>query len=459
LAAFIIVTVILGVFYRQYHINNLLALVERNNVALTQAFINSLWPQFAPLVHSNLTPDNPDLLRLHVAVQAQMADLSVVKVKVYDIEGITVFSTEAAQIGEDKSANAGFMAARRGTVISELTYRDTFSAFEGVIEDRNLISSYIPIRTGNGAVEAVVEVYDDVTPLLQQLEDTQRSVMLVVVLTLSGLYTVLFLIIRYADSMIARERRVRQSAEEQTRQARDEALEALQFKAQILANVSHDARTPLSVISLQTEMLQRTIFGPLTDRQKDSLRTILTSTRQLTLFINSLLDEAQLSSGQFTLREVNFQPATLLKNISETMQPFAARKSLAFASKLGDNLPETLSGDPDRLNQILFNLVDNAIKFTDTGTISVSLLRHDDTHWAVEVSDTGLGIPDDAQARIFDAFWQVDGSATRRITHGVGLGLSIVKQITEKMSGSILLHSKSGVGSTFTVILPLHPKG
>ncbi|MCI0423785.1 MAG: hybrid sensor histidine kinase/response regulator, partial [Acidobacteria bacterium] len=178
LIAFIIVTVLLGAFYRQTALTDLIELEESKNVVLAQAFANSLWPQFAPFVTSvsGLNGDElrarPETARLHQAVLAQMKGLSVVKVKVYNLEGLTVFSTEASQIGQDKSANAGFLSARSGRIASELTHRDTFSAFEGTIEDRDVFSSYIPIqRSGStGTIEGVFELYSDVTPFLKKIE-------------------------------------------------------------------------------------------------------------------------------------------------------------------------------------------------------------------------------------------------------------------------------------------------
>ncbi len=456
LIAFCLVAAALVAFVRQQSINDLLTLAERNNVALTQAFVNSLWPQFSDLVRGDEPLADAEIARLNAAVQAQMAQLTVVKVKIYNLDGLTVFSTQASQIGEDKSTNAGFLSARAGEVISELSHRDTFSAFDAEIVDRDLISSYVPVRATSTIVEAVLEVYDDVTPLLQQIEQTQRTVLFGLLMGLGGLYTALFFIVRYADRTIEQQRRERERAEEHTRQARDEAMRALKFKAQILANVSHDARTPLSIISLQAEMMQRGVHGTVNERQQESINTILTSTRQLSLFISTLLDEAQLSAGKFTLNNTAFQPAELLQHISEAMRPFAVRKFLRLETTLDPALPASLVGDPDRLKQILFNLVDNGIKFTTEGRILVALLRHDDSHWALRVSDTGMGISPDEHKDIFDAFWQVDGSSTRRATNGVGLGLSIVKQLTDHMDGDIQLDSRPGGGSTFTIILPLH---
>ncbi len=244
-------------------------------------------------------------------------------------------------------------------------------------------------------------------------------------------------------------------AHEKLEQARDQALEALNLKAQILANVSHDARTPLNVITLRVEMLQRGLYGNLTEQQNELLGTILVSARQLLFFINNLLDQAQLEAGKVTLDRVAFAPAELLTEIEISMLPLATRKGLKLTTEVDANLPQKLWGDPHRLNQIVSNLVVNAIKFTDQGMVKVRLCRPDDTHWALQVSDTGPGIPAEAQGRIFEAFWQVDGSSTRKVARGVGLGLSIVKQLTALMDGQVTVQSENGSGSTFTVTLPM----
>lgn len=463
LAAFVIVVIILGVFYRQLAINDLVALRENNNVALTQAFANSLWSEFEHFVMtaSELPPDqladSPEIDHLRRDVLAQMDGLSIIKIKVYNLDGLTVFSTEAAQIGQDKSDNVGYLSARSGQVATELTHRDTFSAFEGTIEDRDVISSYVPIIRG-GEIKGVFEVYDDVTPLLQRIESTQTHVIAGVILILSILYTVLFFIVRHGDNIIQQQRRERACVEEALRQARDEALEALRFKQQILANVSHDARTPITVITLYTEMLQNQLYGPINDKQKNALDSIHSSTRQLLFFFTTLLDEAQLSAGKVVLRDAEFTPSDLLKTLEINTKLLADKKALVLRTQLAADVPDTLRGDPDRLEQILLNLVNNAIKFTESGTIDVRLYCPDDQHWALSVSDTGIGIPPETRERIFEAFWQVDGTTTRSVTTGVGLGLSIVRQLTELMGGQVSVQSELGKGSTFTVALPLKKK-
>ena len=221
LIAFTIVIAMLAGFYQRTAVRDLTEAEEIGNVALTQVFANSLWPRFQQFVTtaSRLTLEelrsHPDLQELHRAVLEQMNGLPVIKVKVYDLEGLTVFSTDASQIGDDKSGNAGFQSARAGRVASELTHRDTFSAFEGVIENRDVFASYIPIQQGPGqAVEGVFELYRDVTPLLQRIRGTQGNIIIGVTLILISLYLVLFVIVGRADRIIRRQHLERQKAEE-----------------------------------------------------------------------------------------------------------------------------------------------------------------------------------------------------------------------------------------------------
>jgi hypothetical protein len=225
LIAFVLVAVSLLSFYRQIAVNSLLEIGESKNAALTQTFSNVIWPEFSSFLGSasDLSADeiraHPETARLRQAVIEQTRGLSVIKVKIYNKEGITVFSTQEDQIGEDKSENAGYLAALNGTFASELTHRDTFSAFEGEIENRDVISSYIPIRHGGSGVEGVFEVYDDVTPLLENISIAQRRVALGVTAILSLLYVLLLLLIIRADSLIKRQFIEQLQAEEEIQKA------------------------------------------------------------------------------------------------------------------------------------------------------------------------------------------------------------------------------------------------
>ncbi len=221
LTAFVLVGVSLVTFYRQIAVRELTEIGESKNAALTQTFSNVIWPEFAPFLisASDLSADairaHPETARLRQVVFEQMQGLSVIKVKIYTLDGKTVFSTEESQIGEDKSENAGFLAARNGELASELTHRDTFSAFEGKIEDRDVISSYVPIQRGDSGVEGVLEVYDDVTPLLENISISQRNIVIGVTVIMVLLYTALFLLIKRADNQIKQQFIEQQQAEEE----------------------------------------------------------------------------------------------------------------------------------------------------------------------------------------------------------------------------------------------------
>ncbi len=238
--------------------------------------------------------------------------------------------------------------------------------------------------------------------------------------------------------------------------ARDQAVEADRLKTELLGKVSHELRTPLGIILGYTEIMQEGIYGPLSERQHKAVKQIIKSAEGLTTLVGELLDQAQLEAGKVEFEIVSFSPSILIDYIYAKMGGMAEAKELTFSYKIDETLPETLKGDPERLQQLLINLVGNAIKFTNQGKVHIGIYQIDPLHWAMQVSDTGIGIPQEAQSYIFEPFRQVDGSSTRK-HEGTGLGLSLVKQLTILMGGQIALESHPGQGSTFTVRLPLQP--
>ena len=173
--AILSVTVVLVILYRETAVNELVGLAENQNVALARSFANTIWPQFSPYISSVSGFDGdalrarPETRQIHEALKELSAGLPVLKVKIYNLDGLTVFSSQASQIGADKSNNPGFFAAaRNGEPASKLAHKEKFSAFSGEVSDRHLVESYLPIRRGDGRIEGVFELYSDVTPLMAE---------------------------------------------------------------------------------------------------------------------------------------------------------------------------------------------------------------------------------------------------------------------------------------------------
>ncbi len=226
------------------------------------------------------------------------------------------------------------------------------------------------------------------------------------------------------------------------------------MKSSFIAMVSHELRTPLSAIMGFAEMLKEGVYGPVSQKQAVTSERIMSNARHMLGMVGDLLDQAQIEAGKLRITAEPFRPAELLKNVLDVMDQIVAEKGLTLTGEVDPRLPELLTGDPQRLQQILMNLVNNGVKFTDAGDIHIRLCLADSKHWGLEVKDTGHGIPQEELERIFDAFHQVDTITTRE-QRGFGLGLSIVKQLVQLMRGEIQVQSALGGGSTFTITLPL----
>ncbi|MFQ4139701.1 response regulator [Nodosilinea sp. PGN35] len=241
----------------------------------------------------------------------------------------------------------------------------------------------------------------------------------------------------------------RQELEDQARQL----AQSSQYKSEFLANMSHELRTPLNSLLILAKMLSDNSEGNLTTKQVDYSRTIYSAGADLLSLINDILDMAKIESGTMVVAVESLAFSAIQFELERTFQPTATNKGLRFEVQLDEGLPSTLATDPRRLQQILKNLISNAIKFTERGGVTVEILPVADGRVAFAVTDTGIGIPPEKQHSIFGAFQQADGTTSRKYG-GTGLGLSISLQLAQLLGGTLELQSAPDQGSTFTLYLP-----
>jgi len=225
------------------------------------------------------------------------------------------------------------------------------------------------------------------------------------------------------------------------------------YKSEFLANMSHELRTPLNSLLILSKDLSENRKKNLDSVQVESAEIIYKSGTDLLVLINEVLDLSKIEAGKMSLNIERVSLSNFRKELIRTFKHHAEQKGLMLTCKLDEALPESILTDPQRLNQILKNLLSNALKFTEKGSVSISIDRYSESKVIISVTDTGIGIPEDKQMAIFEAFQQADGGTSRKYG-GTGLGLSISRELAKLVGAEIKVNSKINEGSTFSVLIP-----
>jgi signal transduction histidine kinase len=234
-----------------------------------------------------------------------------------------------------------------------------------------------------------------------------------------------------------------------------ELQNANRLKSEFLAKMSHELRTPLNSIIGFSDMLLNQFYGPLNEQQLDSLERVLRNGKHLLALINDVLDISKIEASRMPVRIEACVPREILMQVLSAVEPLARKRGHTLVHELKDS-PTLVKSDPTKVRQIVLNLLTNAINFTDSGEVRL-VSRQTEDHWIVTVRDTGIGIAPEDLNRVFDEFYQVDSSTTRKVG-GTGLGLPICLRMANLLGGELTVQSQPGEGSVFTVKLPLESK-
>jgi signal transduction histidine kinase/ActR/RegA family two-component response regulator len=448
--------------YRQVAARELVAQGAQGSVTIGHLAVNAIGQALrTPLaLHTWLVAARDDprraewVLATDLAARQMFAGTPVFKFVLFDDRGYIIYSTDPQQIGEYRGDREALRQALRGESVSTLSHRDRFNAMEGERMDRDLLATYQPIRRPDDRVAAVAEVYVDTTPLLAEMHAHQLRLTALVVAVAVAIGLIIVWLLRRTGRMLRQQRDRLMRTQNELAAARDTAEEATRTKSAFLANMSHEIRTPMNGILGMAGLLSQTHLNVPQQRYADAL---MRSARSLLTLLNDLLDFSKIEARQLDLENRPFELRLIFEDALALISATAADKGLDLSLELDPNLPRWVLGDALRLQQIINNLLGNAVKFTDGGGVRVlaaACPQAGPDALRIEVQDTGCGIAPSVQALLFRPFTQADSSTARRFG-GTGLGLAIARELAQAMGGDITVDSEPGRGAQFRVTVNL----
>jgi len=457
LAGNIAVAVAVVALYHYVAVENFEEIRSEQNIELARSLSNTIIDDVADLRAIAATKSwaelqaSPEIARFADSMERELDQLQVYALNIFDPTGLVLYSTERQRIGAKVLMNEGVELAAAGEEVSAIVRRDTFNRFDRVIEDRDMIESYLPLMGESGEVIGVFEIHSDIAVFFERLRTTQRTVVVGVGVALLLLYSLLLVWFWRSDHhLFAGHAPVRSS------RRRGHELETVsRAKSEFVATISHEIRTPLNAVLGMTDLLNLT---NLTQKQREYIQTIQSSGDMLISLIDNLLDFSRLESGDLELHKSEFDVMDLLERVLHIMGHSASAKSLELVGDIQHDLDLRVSADKRRLQQILINIVSNAVKFTETGEVVVEVNATEETNDFLRlrftVSDTGPGIDEQTREGLFAAFASGSRPASSQ-KYGSGLGLTISKRLLDNMGGSIEIRERDQGGTEVAIEVPV----
>ncbi|NVJ92140.1 MAG: HAMP domain-containing histidine kinase [Methylocystaceae bacterium] len=435
-----------------------------NSTILARSITNTIWPIYSHLIEPvKAAPQPPsrddlDIISLHNTLKNLVTGLPILKIKIYDKNGLTVYSTQFAENEKDHNKEILTHVQKTKNVRSSISFEENFKSYNGIKKNIHFVETYVPVLNANNVLVGILELYTDITDQRLAIEQHTFQILFYLICAMFILYLALLVIVRKAEKTLKTQQQdlkaqilKQKSAELDLILAKDQAEAASKAKSTFLSSMSHELRTPLNGILGFAQMLEMNRSKNLDEREETWVKQIMQAGRHLLNLIDDVLDLSRIESGTISNHPESVDPYALYLDCKGILQNEADKRGITLTDAITSQQPVYV--DRSKLKQIFLNLIGNAIKYgRENGKVIFGSENSHDDCVTLYVEDDGIGIPAKEIDQIFQPFYR--SHHVINVIEGTGIGLSVVQKHLEQMNGSISVESEVGKGTRFTLTIP-----